>query len=319
MKQNFDFNLAAIFIKVVEHKSITKAAEKLGMPKATVSRKLSQLEDTLGIRLMQRTTRKLSLTDAGRQYFEACRDAIESLHEANANVAQYQREPSGELRVTAPVVFGDQFLSEPLIEFMRQYPDVKVRIELTDRLVDLVDEAYDVAFRVGQLTDSSYVARRLGPTRQMIVAAPSYLKRYGCPQHPKELKHHRLIGYSETLKNVLRFRGTDGEVSLSPEAHLFVNSLNVMRAVAEAGLGITILPSFVAIPSLKTGRLAVILPEWQFVFGDMYLVYPSRRHVPAKTRVFVEFMVEYYSAHRPWLADENTITPFIHPLANTRS
>jgi DNA-binding transcriptional LysR family regulator len=314
MKQRFDYNLAAVFIKVVEHKSLTRAADALSMPKATISRKITALEDMLGVRLLQRTTRSLNLTDAGKRYYEKCRLAIDVMHEANLEVTRKQETPKGELRITAPIVFGDKFLSEPLTNFMASYPDIQVKVELTDRLVDLVAEGFDVAFRVGQLTDSSYVARRLGKTRQVIVASPEYLQKHGCPESPRDFGKFQLIGYSESLRKTFKFRGPTGEVSVSlSRARLIVNSLNVMLGACEQGMGITVLPSFTTMDALKRGTLKIILPQWHLQFGDLYLVYPSRRHIPATMRVFIEHMSRFFSQHQPWLPREEALEPYFYP------
>ena len=309
----FNFNLAVIFSKVVEKNSITKAALALGIPKATVSRKLAALEDELGVRLMQRTTRSLSLTDTGRTYYQSCQDALAAIHEANLEASQTQEEPSGLLKISAPVVFGDQFLSGPLIEFMLKYPKIDLKVDLTDRLVDLVAEDFDLTFRVGQLTDSSYIARRLGGTRQVVIASEDYLNKFGSPKTPKDLQNHQMIGYNDNLsKKTLHFSGPNGSENINISPSLIINSLNVMRDTSISGLGITILPIFMALEPLRAGKVKIILPEWEFQFGDLYLVYPSKRHVATKVRTFIDFMLDIYKSNKPWLPNTEELQQYVY-------
>ncbi len=306
-------NLAAIYSKVVETHSITKAALALGIPKATVSRKLAALEDELGVRLIQRTTRRLNLTDTGRQYYRRCQDALAAIHEANLEASQTQEAPSGVLKLSAPVVFGDQFLSDPIVKFMQLYPKIDLKVDLTDRLIDLVEEDIDLTFRVGKLADSSYITRKLGTTSQVVVASESYLEQYGVPEKPNNLTNHQIIGYSENLgKKNLEFKGPGGSVNFHTSPTLIVNNINIMKDACSQGLGITILPVFLALDFLREGKLKIILPEWQFQFGDLYLLYPSKKHLAAKVRVFIDFIVEAYSSEQPWLPSTEELQQYVY-------
>ncbi|PIP80328.1 MAG: LysR family transcriptional regulator [Gammaproteobacteria bacterium CG22_combo_CG10-13_8_21_14_all_40_8] len=309
----FDLNLTAIFAKVVETQSLTKAAQELGIPKATVSRKLASLEDELGVRLIQRTTRRLNLTDTGRQYYRSCQEALATVHEANLEASQTQEAPTGVLKISAPTAFGDQFLSSPLIQFRQMYPQINLQVNLTDRVIDLVEEDIDITFRVGLLANSSYVSRRLGKTSQLIVASPKYLQQHGVPKSPKDLQQHQVIGYSENLgKKTLVFEGVEGSVSINVSPSIIVNNINIMKNFCTEDLGITIIPLFLALEALRKGELKIILPEWRFQFGDLYLLYPSKKHLATKVRVFIDFIANQYATEQPWLPSTEQLKQYIY-------
>ena len=196
-REEFDLNEMAIFVHVVEAGSFTGAAKNLGLPKSTVSRKITQLEERLGVRLIQRTTRSLRLTDTGSAYYNHCARILGEIEEANITVTQMQSTPTGTLRITAPVLFGSTVLSGLIADFMDEHPQVQIDLVLTDQRLDLVQDGIDVAFRVGQLEDSSLIGRHLGDARSILCASPEYVKKHGAPKHPSELQEHTLMTASQ--------------------------------------------------------------------------------------------------------------------------
>lgn len=287
-----DLNDILIFTRVVEARSFTAAARGLGMPKSNVSRRVAQLEDRLGVRLLQRTTRKLNLTDAGRSYYEYGIRIVAEVEEAEQAVTHLQAAPRGQLRITAPVEFGMAFLGQPVAEFMHRYPEVSVEAELTDRKVDMIEEGFDVAIRIGRLSDSSLIARRIGQIARVLCASPDYLARHSAPQNLQELTQHNCILW---LNPEVRwaFQDPEGnEIVLSVSGSLKANNISFMRDAAIQGMGIALLPTLLCCEALNQGSLIALLPEYQPVEAGIYAIYPSRRHLASKIRLFVDFLGE---------------------------
>jgi len=288
-----DWNEVAVFTRVVDAGSFTKAAEQLGVPKSTVSRRVSRLEQALGVRLLQRTTRRLSLTDAGAAYYDRVSEAFVHLEEASAVVSDLQGAPRGLLRVTAPPDLGN-LLGETLVEFRRSYPDIRVELSLTGRLVDLVGEGFDVAMRGGKLQDSSLVAKKLGEMSEIVVAAPRYLEGRRPPETPEDLPQHAVVV----------FRGRDGHVEWTLQradgaratvplrGELGGDEYGFVRAATIAGAGVALLPYFHASRALEDGRLVRLLPGWEQRGASLHLVFPSGRHLPRKVQAFKDFVAE---------------------------
>ena len=297
-------NLAdiAVFVRVVERGSFTLAAEELGLSRAVVSKYLSRLESRLGARLLHRTTRRLSLTEAGAALFEASRGAIERIEEAQSAVARFQSEPRGALRVSAPMSFGILHLGEPMAQFTGDYPGVSVELRLDDRYVNLVEEGFDVAIRIGVLRDSTLVARKLSVTRSIACAAPGYLAEKGEPQVPEDLAAHDCLLYTYlSAGNVWRFTAPDGrEIPVAISGSVRANNGLVLAAAAAAGRGIAILPSFYLGASLREGKLRRILAEYRLPELGIYAVYPQTAHVPPKVRVFVDFLARRFGRKPEW-------------------
>ena len=261
----------AVFVRVVERGSFTLAADDLELSRAVVSKYLSRLEERLGARLLHRTTRRLSLTEAGAALFEASRGAIERIEEAEAAVAQLQSEPRGRLRVSAPMSFGILHLGPAMAEFARAYPRVTLDVTLDDRFVNLVEEGIDVAIRIGVLTDSSLVARKLSFAKAVACASPGYLEEHGEPEAPEDLASHNCLIYSYlATANVWRFRAPDGrEIPVAVNGTFRINNGIVLAEAAAAGHGILVTPSFYVAPMLRDGRLKRILQRYRLVLdGD---------------------------------------------------
>ena len=292
----------AVFVRVVERGSFTLAAEELELSRAVVSKYLTRLEARLGARLLNRTTRRLSLTEAGAALFEASRGAIERIEEAEAAVAQLQSEPRGRLRVSAPMSFGILHLGPAIAGFASAYPRVTLDIHLDDRYVNLVEDGIDVAVRIGVLTDSSLVARKLGTTRAVACASPEYLAQHGEPETPEDLAAHNCMVYSYlSSANVWRFTAPDGrEIPVAVNGTFRINNGIVLAEAAAAHHGVLMTPSFYVAPMLRDGRLKRILTGYGLKELGIYAVYPQRDHVPPKVRAFVDFLAQRFGRKPDW-------------------
>jgi len=297
-------NLAdvAVFVRVVERGSFTLAADELELSRAVVSKYVSRLEERLGARLLHRTTRRLSLTEAGAALFEASRGALERIEEAEGAVAQLQSEPRGRLRVSAPMSFGILHLGPALTEFAREHPRVTLDVRLDDRFVNLIEEGVDVAVRIGALTDSSLVARKVATTRSVVCAAPAYLAEHGEPEAPEDLAAHNCLLYSYlSTANVWRFTGPDGrDIPVAVNGSIRINNGIVIADAAVAGQGIVLAPTFYVAPLLRDGRLRRILANYRLPELGIHAVYPQRDHVPPKVRAFVEFLAKRFGRKPEW-------------------
>lgn len=289
-----DLNEISVFARVVEAGSFSEAARQLGLPKSTVSRKVAALEEQLGVRLLQRTTRKLNLTDAGAAYYDRVAPALIAVDEANSAVTDMQEAPHGVVRVTAPVDFGTGPFAQMATDFVRSHPGMRVDVVCTNRTVDLVAEGFDLAIRAGTLSDSSLVARKLGSAKFGLVASPDYLERRGAPQHPSELAEHDCVPFRPKDGLVTwTLVGPDGETeSVSVGGAVSADDFTFVRAAVRAGAGIGILPSFQAKGECELGRLVPVLPGWwQRSKGGIYVVYPSTRYLPQRVALLRDFLV----------------------------
>jgi len=282
------------FVAVVEAGGFSEAARRIGVSKAMISKQVGQLETDLGVRLLHRTTRRVNTTNTGQAYFEQCRPLLAELDELDAAVHSNTAEPKGELRVTAPISFAELHLMRALSDFSSQYPEVRLNLILSDRFVDLVDERIDVAIRIGDLDDSSLVARKLGTTSLLVCAAPSYLHEYGEPTDPQQLPDHRcIIDSNHPTGTRLTFRDAENDVTIDVSAKLMVNSARAARELALLGAGISYLPSFAIAEDIAEGRLRRLLPDHGSMPLGIYAVYPHRRHLSAKVRLFIEHLAEH--------------------------
>jgi DNA-binding transcriptional LysR family regulator len=297
-------NLAdiAVFVRVVERGSFTLAADDLRLSRAVVSKYISRLEERLGARLLHRTTRRLSLTEAGAALFETSRGALERIDEAEAAVARFQSAPRGRLRVSAPMSFGILHLGPALAEFSRAYPAVTLDMRLDDRFVNLVEDGFDVAVRIGALADSTLVARKLATTRTVACASPAYLAEHGEPEAPEDLASHDCLLYSYlSTANVWRFTALDGrEIPVAVSGTYRINNGIVLAHAAVAGHGILIAPSFYLGAQLRDGRLRRILQAYRLPELGIHAVYPQTTHVPPKVRAFVDFLVKRFGKKPDW-------------------
>lgn len=297
--EQMDLNQIVVFVRVVEAGSFSGAARSMDLPKSTVSRRLASLERRLGVRLVERTTRKLRLTDIGADYYERCRRILADLGEAEAMVRETQAAPSGVLRVTAPVDLGLDYLDGVAVEFCRQYPEVRLVMTLTSRVVDLVAEGYDVAIRAGRLRDSSLVGKKIASETARLYAAPSYLEEEGAPSCLNDLRAHECLVFGDDVGARWRFEGPRGREEVSVNGPIASNDLGFVRRAAIRGAGIAWLPVMSCVDDVAAGRLVPVLPDHSSSGGSLYVVYPSARHLPAKVRVFVDFVTERVRALLP--------------------
>lgn len=292
------FDGVSIFVSVVEAGTFTAAADRTGHSISHVSKTVTRLEARLGTRLLNRTTRTLSLTDAGREYFERCRRILEDARDAEEAVGRGQESPHGLLRVSVPVSFALGHLNDALPDFLEAHPALTADIELSDRMVDVVAEAFDMVIRIGELVESSLVSRRIASSRGLTVASPAYWDRCGRPAHPSELVGHDCItyGYMAT-PDQWKFRDpAGGSVTVKITPRVRCNSAELEAGLAEAGLGVTRLPAFACARALAEGRLEAVLEDYERAEMGIYAVYPHRRYLAAKVRVFIDFLVERFGA-----------------------
>jgi len=278
---------ALIFTRVVECHSFTLAAAGLGMQKSTVSRRIALLEERLGVRLLNRTTRKLRLTEVGSAYYERCRQIMLDFAEAEQAVMQLQQAPSGLLRITAPIEFGQLLLGRVLGEFMRQYPQISAEVELTSRDVDPLEEGVDIAIQVGQPRDSTLIARKLFESRRRLCASPAYLAQHGTPRTVQELAGHRAIHLPVDSPRHWPLLGEN----IACQRVLACNNITLAREAALAGAGIVALPVMISEAAVQDGELIELLPEARLSTGELYAVYPSRRFQAMKVKAFLDFLI----------------------------
>ncbi len=303
-----DLSAMAVFARVVEMESFSGAARALGLSKSAVSKRVGRLEDRMGLRLLNRTTRRLSLTEAGAAFYEGCRRVVAEAEAAERAVTRLASAPRGRLKVNAPMSFGVRHLAPALPDFMARYPELNVDLTLNDRVVDLVEEGFDVAVRIARLADTSLIARRLAPNRLVLCAAPSYLESHGAPRAVEDLKGHECLLYSYQISGdtwILRgpggANGLGGEQRVRVAGRLRANNGDALLAAALGGLGIAFMPSFICAEDLRAGRLARLLPGWRDAADSMIAaVYPASRNLSPKVRVFVDFLAERFGGTPYW-------------------
>jgi DNA-binding transcriptional LysR family regulator len=297
-----DLNDIVVFTKVVETKSFTGAADLLGLPKSTVSRKLAQLEERLGVRLVQRTTRKLALTDIGEVYYERCARIVADVMSAEQLVTDMQATPRGRLRITAPVDLSSRYLGAIISAFCAQHPDVTVEVEAVDRVVDLIEDGFDIAVRFGALTESTLIARKLCTLSGWLFASPAYLARRGTPTTIDELEDHDRILFTPANRNQT-WTIVNGEQTyeFGRPARFASNNYGTVRDAAVAGGGIAVMTDFMAASSCGTGDLVRVLPEWAAKPTDVHAVYPARQNLPPRLALFLEHLGKAL-APPPWAA-----------------
>lgn len=290
------------FRRVVEAGSFTAAARQLNLSKAAVSKQISDLEAYLGAALLNRTTRRLSPTEAGGAYFESCVRLLDEIDEAESEVRHLQAEPSGTLRISAPDVFGQAHLGPIVAEMAKLYPKLTVVYQLTDRFVDLIEEGVDAAVRIRTgLPDSSLVARRICDIQRVVCAAPSYLKAHGTPKTPEDLKNHNcLINTLSSAPFDWDFHTSHGRRVVKVHGIAQASNANILLASLLAGIGIAHSPVFIVGPDLAAKRLVPILTRFPIDAHQLYVVYPQNRHLSPKVRVFIDLLIERFGRDQPW-------------------
>jgi DNA-binding transcriptional LysR family regulator len=298
--------LAALeaFARVAETGSFSGAARALGLSKSLISRQVSALEAELGARLIARTTRSLTLTEAGRGYYEQVARILAQVEEADLSVSQLQATPRGKLRVNAPMSFSLLRLAPVLPDFLALYPEIDIDLAMNDRRVDLLEEGFDLAIRIGRLADSSLIARKLGPMRRIVCASPAYLAEHGVPDVPADLKTHACLCYSNAdTVDEWRFSDPDGRpIAVEVKGRVRANNGDLLRVAALRGLGLVDLPSFLVGADLEAGRLVSVLQDFIRQDGGVHAVYPHARYLPPKIRVFIDFLAESWGGDPDWPA-----------------
>ncbi len=301
------FRLMQLFVRIVESGSFSAVARELGMIQPTVSKQMTVLEEQLGVRLLNRTTRRLSLTEAGREYYERCQRILDEVQELETEVAGLQNRPTGTLRVNTPVAFGHAHMLSLSLAFQRRYPGLAIELSLDDRYVDLVQEGIDVAIRFGKVVDSQLVARHVGSSARVCVASPAYLAAHGTPKLPAELAGHNCITYTYLFTNEWPFEGADGARSVKVTGDFRANSGMTIRGAALEGVGIASVPAFLVREDIETGRLEQILPQYAPAPIRISAVYPSARLLSRKVKLFVEYMQQEFLK-----------IPLLHPRSPSR-
>jgi len=308
-----------IFARVVSTGSLSAAARDLGLSPALVSRRLSGLEARLGVRLINRTTRSLHMTDEGAAYYETCTRVLAEIEEADAAVSAGRAEPRGILRVSLPASFGSQHVAPLVPQFTARYPDVQLALSLSERNVNVVEEGFDLAIRIADLADSSLAARKLAPNRRVVCASPAYLQRHGAPRTPDDLAQHNCLATDFTMNWDYRDPdGTPGSVRVT--GRYACDNWSVLREWALAGLGIALKSTWDVRRHLEDGSLVSLLPGYTFATDvAIYAVYPHRRHLPAKTRAFIEFLAESFGPEPYWDRPEGEGTRAPKPRIKARA
>jgi DNA-binding transcriptional LysR family regulator len=296
-----DLNLMAVFARVVEAGSFAEAARRLATSRSVVSKAVAKLEKALGARLLNRTTRHLSLTEIGSSFADHCSRMLEEAEQAEKLVASLNTEPRGVLRVAASVAFGTLHVAPALAQFLPRYPELTIDLTITDRWVNLAEEGYDLAIRVTNDPPPNWVARKLAPVRRKLCATPEYFKRHGVPRSPADLATHNCLDYTRSGdQGQWRFTGPQGEIAVAVTGPLHVDDDEALSQAVLGGLGIGLLPTFIIGKDIQHGRLLAVLSEYIAVDRHVYAMYLPTRHLPSKVRVFIDFLVAYIGSEPYW-------------------
>ncbi len=294
------FSSLPIFVSVVECGSFSAAAAQLKITKSAVSKRINQLEDELGTRLINRTTRTLSLTEAGKRYFDYASQALQLAQQGIDSVTELQGSPQGLLRITAPMTFGILYIAPLISEFIALYPSIEIELNLEDKIVDLVQDGYDLAIRIGELANSALIAKRISPCKSVLCAAPAYFAKHGEPQKPSDLVAHNCLRYTY-FRGGCEWTFYDGNQPLRvlPRGNFSVNNSEAIRRALLDGLGIAQMPTFIVAKDIAAGKLQAIMHQYALPLHAIYAVFPDRKHLPLKVRSFIDFITEKLGAETP--------------------
>ena len=308
-----NFNSLPIFVALVESGSFSKAGEQLNTSKSAVSKRISQLEDELGVRLFNRTTRSLTLTEAGEAYYDYASQALALAKEAEYAVSRLQAKPKGKLKISVPMTFGRLYIAHLIPSFMALYPDIQIEMIMDDKRQDFIKQGFDIGIRIGQLEDSSLIAKKIATCRSVICASPTYLTQHATPLTPHELNEHNCLYYSyfragqdwlfhkKTNKKTLNFLTSDtrGMIKIPAKGNYRVNNSDALHYAALAGLGVVNMPTFIVGEDIKQKNLTVILQDYPQPIHGIYAIFPERKHLSAKVRLFIDFLEEYIGSETP--------------------
>jgi len=290
-----------LFVEVAKNQGFTAAANKMGLSRAQVSKSVMQLEQHLGARLFNRTTRRTSLTEIGRIYYERCKTILQDIEEIEGIAGEQSSEPRGTLTLSAPTSFGILHLKDAIPQYLKQCPQVQISLSFTDRFIDVVEEGFDLVLRIAELEDSSLIARKIAPCRRVLCASPDYLNKHGVPQVPRDLAIHDCLVYANDLKpDTWMLHGESGVEAVKVNGPICADNGDILKAAAVAGLGITLLPTFIVGSDLCTGKLQQVLPDYCPPEISINAVFPSRRYLSAKVRTFVDFLSVYFGNTPDW-------------------
>jgi DNA-binding transcriptional LysR family regulator len=286
-----------MFVRTVECGNLSRAAAEFGLSPAVASRGLAALEARLGTRLMHRSSRRLALTESGQIYYTRCKQLLEDLQEAEALATENTVKPRGTLRLNVPVSFGIHQLGPLWADFLARYPELRLSVSLNDRIVDLLDQGYDLGIRIARIADSTLVAKKLARTRMVCCAAPAYLERHGEPEAPEDLRRHTCLGYTHLNTRdewVFHGRHDRAEKRIGISCVMHADNGDTIRHAALAGAGIVLQPSFIVGEDLKSGALVEILNQYRSIKLGVYAIYPTRKHVPLRVRLFVDYLLKAF-------------------------
>ncbi|GAA5645012.1 MULTISPECIES: LysR family transcriptional regulator [Vibrio] len=303
------FSAIPVFVAVVENGSFSVAAAKLNITKSAVSKRVNQLEDELGIRLLNRTTRKLSLTEAGQRYYDYVSQALGLAQQGLDAVTELQGSPQGRLKISVPMGFGVKHVAPIIADFIELNSQIEIDLQLEDQMVDLIEGGFDLAIRIGHLPVSNLVARRLAPCKSLLCASPIYLEQYGEPKRPTDLAHHNCLRYSYFRGgHEWTFESVHGEHKVVPKGNFVVNNSEVIRRTVLDGLGIAQLPTFIVASDIAKGTLIPVMQDFPLPEHAIYAVFPERKHLPLKVRTFIEYIADRLGTDTPYW-DQLIATP----------
>lgn len=297
----YDLNLMAVFAHVAQEESFSAAARKLGMSRSAASKAIAKLEASLGARLLNRSTRHLSLTEVGAAFLEHCSRIVQEAESAGEIVETLNTRPRGILKVAASVAFGTLHIAPAMSDFLDQYPELEMDMTITDRVVDIAEEGYDVVVRVTNAPPQSLVAKRLAAVRRKLCATPAYFRAHGLPVAPADLAGHNCLDYVHSGdKGLWRFTGPDGDISVPTAGRMRINDDEALSQVVLGGFGLALLPTFIIGRNLQSGELQSVLSEYIPVEQHVYAMYPPNRNLPLKARVFIDYLLERFSPEPYW-------------------
>jgi DNA-binding transcriptional LysR family regulator len=289
------------FVAVVETGGFSSAAKKLGLSRAVIGKRVAALEKAMGAQLLNRTTRQVSVTGVGAEFYERCRTIVSEFADASQELARNQIEPAGLVKLNAPMSFGQMHLTPVLLDFMQQYPKIIVQLTLSDRFIDVVAEGYDLVLRIGEIEDSSLIMRRIAILRRILCASPGYLSEAGTPVSPNELASHRILHYGlDRAGTHWHLVGPDETTSVQVLPSFCANNGEVLAAAAVAGQGIVLLPGFIIDVELQSGRLVRVLPDYEASSVELVALWPSNRLLATRVRRLIDFLVERYADQEIW-------------------
>lgn len=306
------FNSLPIFVALVEAGSFSKAGEQLNSSKSAVSKRISQLEDELGVRLFNRTTRSLTLTEAGEEYYDYASQALALAKEAEYAVSRLQAKPKGKLKISVPMTFGRLYIACLIPSFLSRYPDIQIEMIMDDKRQDFIKQGFDIGIRIGDLEDSSLIAKKIAVCRSVICASSHYLEQNGSPEKPDDLRDHNCLFYSYFRAgqdwHFYKHKDTKNQqlIKVPAKGNYRVNNSDALYEAAIVGLGVVNMPTFIVGPDIRTKKLEQVLIDYPLPVHGIYAIFPERKHLPTKVRVFIDFLQEQIGTEVPIWDEELT-------------